>query len=110
MQVITYDYCDLLANTDQIATMYLTVFIGGLTAFVFCSYWAYHYVDLEDDTYDGDDYDVNNLHGTSSIEYPGILGSFAGQEPSTSIGYGQRFPSSRRSDTFGQAPYRKNSV
>jgi hypothetical protein len=88
--------------------MYLTVFIGGLTAFVFCSYWVYHYVDLEDDTNDGDDYDLNGLHGMSSIEYPSILGSFAGQ--SSSIEYGQRFPSSRRSDTFGQAPYRKNSV
>jgi hypothetical protein len=90
--------------------MYLTVFIGGLTAFVFCSYWVYHYVDLEDDTDDGDDYDVNSLHGMSSIEYSSILGSFAGQGPSSSIGYGQRFPFSRRSDTVVQAPYRKNSV
>jgi hypothetical protein len=77
-QVITHGYSDSFANTDQIATMYLTVFIGGLTAFVFCSYWVYHYVDLEDDTDDGDDYDVKSLHGMSSIEYPRMLGSFAG--------------------------------
>jgi hypothetical protein len=108
--VITFGYYGSHANTNQIATMYLTVFIGGLTAFVFCSYWVYHYVDLEDDTNDGDDYDVNSLYGMSSIEYLSILGSFAGQGPSNSIGNGLRFPSSRRSDTFGQAPYRENSV
>jgi hypothetical protein len=91
------------------------------------------HVDLQDDTDYGDDYGVNSLHGMSSIvtvqkgrprvplriqgiytvtsiEYPSILGSFAGQGPSSSIGYGQRFPSSRRSDTVVQAPYRKNSV
>jgi hypothetical protein len=94
---------------NQIATMYLTVFIGGLTAFVFCSYWVYHYVDLEDETDSGDYYDVNQPHGMSSIEYPSMLGSFAGHGPSSSIGYGRLAPSSQRIDTFRQAPYRKSS-
>lgn len=39
----------------NIATMYLAIFAGGATAFVFCSYWVWHYMDLEYDANDGDD-------------------------------------------------------
>ncbi|KAF2849950.1 hypothetical protein T440DRAFT_468999 [Plenodomus tracheiphilus IPT5] len=33
----------------NIATMYLTVLMAGLTTFIFCSYWVYHYVDMDMD-------------------------------------------------------------
>jgi hypothetical protein len=40
---------------SQIAVMYLTVLVGGLTAFVFCTFWVYHYVDLSHDMDDEDE-------------------------------------------------------
>ncbi|USP81509.1 uncharacterized protein yc1106_08783 [Curvularia clavata] len=33
----------------NIAVMYLTAFVGGVTAFAFCSFWVYHYVDVGHD-------------------------------------------------------------
>lgn len=34
---------------EQIAVMYLTAFGAGLAAFVYCSFWVYHYVHVEHD-------------------------------------------------------------
>jgi hypothetical protein len=35
------------ADNLKIAVMYLTVFAGAGTIFVFCSFWVYHYVELD---------------------------------------------------------------
>ena len=40
----------ILICEGQIAVMYLTTFGAGLVAFVYCSFWVYHYVHVE---YDG---------------------------------------------------------
>jgi hypothetical protein len=38
-----------LADSLQIAIMYLTVFAGAGVVFMFCSFWVYHYVELDFD-------------------------------------------------------------
>lgn len=43
--------------------MYLTVSAGGLVAFIFCSYWVYHFIDPEDDLDREDDYDYDGGGG-----------------------------------------------
>jgi hypothetical protein len=35
------------ANNSKIAVMYLTVFAGAGTVLVFCTFWVYHYVELD---------------------------------------------------------------
>lgn len=39
----------ILICEGQIAVMYLTTFGAGLVAFVYCSFWVYHYVHVEHD-------------------------------------------------------------
>ena len=59
-----------LINWYRFATIYLTIFIAGLTAFVFCSYWVYHYGDLvlDIDGYEEQDRDIP--FGSNSFEWP----------------------------------------
>lgn len=57
-------------DTNKIAVMYLTAFAGGLTAFVFCSYWVYHYVDLGLDANDDEeDEDQEDLTSTNTMMF-----------------------------------------
>jgi hypothetical protein len=60
--------------------MYLTVFASAGTAFVFCSFWVYHYVKLDldaDGTGDYGDFDSSTGVGTGltlvpfTVEVPG---------------------------------------
>ena len=41
--------------------MYLTVLVGGLAAFIFCSFWVYHYVDLGLDTNEEEESDEEDI-------------------------------------------------
>lgn len=59
---------------SQIAVVYLTVFAGAGTVFVFCSFWVYHYVDLEFD--EREDYRV----GPSQLTSSGALNTFGMSE------------------------------
>lgn len=52
--------------------MYLTVFAGAGTVFVFCSFWVYHYVKLE--------------FGTNDQDMSGF-----DQSPTDSLGFGNAF-------------------
>ncbi|KAJ8114816.1 hypothetical protein OPT61_g3396 [Boeremia exigua] len=56
----------------SIAVVYLTAFAGAGTAFVFCSFWVYHYVELEFDS------DEREAGGPSP-------------SPTDSLGYGNMF-------------------
>jgi hypothetical protein len=44
--------------------MYLTVFAGAGTTFVFCSFWVYHYVQLDLDADGTGNYDTTDEDGT----------------------------------------------
>jgi hypothetical protein len=58
----------------QIAIMYLTVFAGAGTMFVFCSFWVYHYVQLDLDA-DGTGY-YNGMENDGSPALGVVLTPF----------------------------------
>ena len=91
--------------------MYLTVFAGGVIAFVFCSYWVYHYVDLSLDMNEEEELDhgERDPDSASSMGYRNILLPFAGSE-STAASHLQPLGFSERSDVLKLKPYRKSSV
>lgn len=65
--------------------MYLTVFAGAGTTFVFCSFWVYHYVQLDLDADGTGNYD--NVEDDSDIG-PGVMltpfsGEVTGGSPSS---------------------------
>lgn len=91
--------------------MYLAVFVGGLTAFVFCTYWVYHYVDLSLDTSDErGEYEVQNPESASSMGYRNILMPFGESESTTSGSHRWPLGILERGDATKPEPYRKNSV
>ncbi|KAF1851255.1 uncharacterized protein K460DRAFT_382724 [Cucurbitaria berberidis CBS 394.84] len=53
----------------NIATMYLMVLAGGLTAFVFCSFWVYYYVDLGLDVNSDDG---GHVEDPESVDFMGL--------------------------------------
>jgi amino acid permease len=54
----------------QIAVMYLSAFAAGVAAFVFCSFWVYHYVDVETDVLvERDEYPEVGPWGVFPIDY-----------------------------------------
>ena len=89
--------------------MYLTIFVAGLTAFIFCSYWVYHYVDLDldIDVYEEQDRDIP--FALSSFEWPDRELNVGGA-PSNSSGYPHTFGLPERSLYTRPLLNRKGSV
>lgn len=54
--------------------MYLTVLAGAGTAFVFCSFWVYHYVHLDLDADGTGDFDSDGIEG--AVAYAAVLTPF----------------------------------
>lgn len=75
-----------LAEGHQIAVMYLSVVFGAGLAFVMCSFWVYHYVDVNfeaADLDDIDDDDEGNAQGSiESTSYGGLI-PFVKHSPTT---------------------------
>ncbi|KAF1930022.1 uncharacterized protein M421DRAFT_383171 [Didymella exigua CBS 183.55] len=61
----------------NIAIMYLTVFVGAGTTFVFCSFWVYHYVQLDLDAGDTGSHNNDDVDGGVGLEV--MLTPFSGE-------------------------------
>jgi hypothetical protein len=64
--------------------MYLTVFAGASTVFVFGSFWVYHYVELDFDATAHEEQDEGQIRDTSSLNFGNMLMPFA--EGNSSVG------------------------
>ena len=51
----TIELADGILTKQQIAVVYLTISAIAGGTLMFCSFWIYHYIDLEDDDRQGDD-------------------------------------------------------
>ena len=90
--------------------MYLSVLTAGLIAFVFCSFWVYHYVDLtfeiEDDreTY-GEEFEMSNVLALPNMLAPGMNDAASAEDS-----YHQSFGALENSHDTGERRYRKSTV
>lgn len=73
------------ADTSKIAVMYLTVFAGAGVAFIFCSFWVYHYVELDFDLLSGDGQQRTPSRQSELPALGDIIFPFSDRNPSTGV-------------------------